>query len=436
MARMTNFRSAAVATGNLIDDSAFDTVKVVSDNIAIVTPVGASIIDVNTVAASIIDINSLATDITKLQSLYADKATLDSLYADKITLDSLYADKATLDSLKADKATLDSLYADKATLDSLYTDKTTLDRIYTSISNIDRVFTSIDNLDRIFSSIDSLDTIFTSILNVDTVASDITSVNVVATGIAKVNNYYDTFLGEGTTNPTTRRDGTALLGSELFVNTSTTPSRVQIYDITLAEWREIADTYTRAEIDAKDQTLDDVKVPRTSTTGSSVIPSGTTAERDANPKDGYIRFNTDLGGYEGYKLGNWLPLGGGATGSGTDDVFYENSQVVTESYTITAGKNAMSTGDITVGVAGVAITSIVGDGVTLSVNAVAHGLKNGDNVDITGTTSYNGNYTNVTVVDTDNYTASTIISAASEAVGTSTKEVIVTVSSGSTWVVL
>jgi len=39
---------------------------------------------------------------------------------------------------------------------------------------------------------------------------------------------------------------------------------------------------------------------------------------------------------------------GGATGGGTDRFIYENDQVVTTDYTITAGKNAMSAGPITV----------------------------------------------------------------------------------------
>jgi hypothetical protein len=38
----------------------------------------------------------------------------------------------------------------------------------------------------------------------------------------------------------------------------------------------------------------------------------------------------------------------GATGGGTDRVFYENDQVVTTAYTITSGKNAMTAGPITI----------------------------------------------------------------------------------------
>lgn len=47
--------------------------------------------------------------------------------------------------------------------------------------------------------------------------------------------------------------------------------------------------------------------------------------------------------------------GAGATGAGGDEVFFENGQNVTTSYTITAGKNAISAGPITINV-GVTVT--------------------------------------------------------------------------------
>ena len=46
---------------------------------------------------------------------------------------------------------------------------------------------------------------------------------------------------------------------------------------------------------------------------------------------------------------------GGATGAGTDEIFWENDQIVTSNYTITTNKNAMSAGPITVN-AGVIVT--------------------------------------------------------------------------------
>ena len=44
----------------------------------------------------------------------------------------------------------------------------------------------------------------------------------------------------------------------------------------------------------------------------------------------------------------WGSVGGGATGGGGNDIFYENSQIITNNYTITTAKSAMSTGPITI----------------------------------------------------------------------------------------
>jgi hypothetical protein len=47
--------------------------------------------------------------------------------------------------------------------------------------------------------------------------------------------------------------------------------------------------------------------------------------------------------------------GGGATGGGTNQVFYENDQTVTDDYTITSGKNAMTAGPVSINT-GVVVT--------------------------------------------------------------------------------
>jgi len=94
--------------------------------------------------------------------------------------------------------------------------------------------------------------------------------------------------------------------------------------------------------------LDTEKVSRTSTTGSGIIPVGTTAQRDGAPAAGYLRYNTSIASFEGYSGSAWGSVGGGATGAAGDTVFAENSLIVNNSYTLTAGKNAMSVGPITV----------------------------------------------------------------------------------------
>jgi hypothetical protein len=113
-------------------------------------------------------------------------------------------------------------------------------------------------------------------------------------------------------------------------------------------------TATAAELNYVDgvtsaiQTQLDNRVVRTSSTGSAVIPASTTGNRDGSPSAGYFRFNTTVGKFEGYSGTAWGSVGGGATGGGSDAIFFENGQTVTASYTITAGNNAMTAGPVSI----------------------------------------------------------------------------------------
>ena len=77
-------------------------------------------------------------------------------------------------------------------------------------------------------------------------------------------------------------------------------------------------------------------------TSSLTIPSGTTAQRDGSPAVGMFRHNSTLNQFEGYNNGAWGAIGGGAgaTGGGTDEVFFLSDTNVTEDFTIPSGKNA------------------------------------------------------------------------------------------------
>lgn len=95
--------------------------------------------------------------------------------------------------------------------------------------------------------------------------------------------------------------------------------------------------------------------PRTSTTGSAVLPAGIQSARDASPLAGYMRFNTTLAVFEGYNGTAWGSIGGGATGGAGDTVFQLNKTVVTTSFTLPTGNNAMVVGPLTIN-SGVTIT--------------------------------------------------------------------------------
>ena len=91
------------------------------------------------------------------------------------------------------------------------------------------------------------------------------------------------------------------------------------------------------------------------TTTALELPDGTTGQRPGTAVNGMIRYNTTLNTFEGYKNSAWGAIGGGATGGGSDDVFHENGQTVTTSYTLTTNKNAVTAGPITIN-SGVTVT--------------------------------------------------------------------------------
>ena len=92
-------------------------------------------------------------------------------------------------------------------------------------------------------------------------------------------------------------------------------------------------------------------------TSSLPIPSGTTAQRDGSPAVGMFRHNSTLNQFEGYNNGAWGAIGGGAgaTGGGTDEVFFESDQTVTTSYTLSSGKHAHT------------VSPTINNGVTITV---------------------------------------------------------------------
>ena len=89
-------------------------------------------------------------------------------------------------------------------------------------------------------------------------------------------------------------------------------------------------------------------------TGAASLPVGTTAQRPGTPSSGMFRFNSTANQFEGYNGSSWGSVGG-ASGANGNSIFYENDQTVTANYTITSGKNAISSGPITIN-SGITVT--------------------------------------------------------------------------------
>jgi chemotaxis protein histidine kinase CheA len=182
-----------------------------------------------------------------------------------------------------------------------------------------------------------------------------------ASALAALDSFDDRYLGAKSSDPTVDNDGDPLVAGALYFNTVSEVMKLYTGSAWVAayvsgEASNIAFTPTGDIAATNVQTaiaeLDTEKVPRTSTTGAAVIPSGTEAQRPS-PAAGQLRFNTEAGSFEGYDGAEWGAIGGG--GGAVDDLFYENAQTVAANYNIGATRNAMTTGPISIN-SGVAVT--------------------------------------------------------------------------------
>jgi hypothetical protein len=165
------------------------------------------------------------------------------------------------------------------------------------------------------------------------------------------------------------------------------------------------------------------------------MPTGATTDRPDAPTDGMFRYNTTLNLFEGFVDGAWGQVGGdaGATGGGNDEVFIENDQTVTISYTIPSTKNAMTTGPITLGGGFVGTGSIAGT--TLTIDSVTSGALGVGSV-IVGTSITVGTKIVALGDGTGGEGTYEVDISQSVSLDAITAPVVVTVSSGSRWVVL
>lgn len=170
-------------------------------------------------------------------------------------------------------------------------------------------------------------------------------------------------------------------------------------------------------------------------TGQVQMPSGNTAARSIAPNNGMFRYNSQLVAFEGYAGSRWSGVGGAQAGG----VIFENSLVIDANYTLTANKNGLSVGPIT-------IKNVVFAGGASTVTRVAtttlctvtttndNGLITGDTVyAITGVVP--GLYT-VTVLTSKTFTFTTVETTALSAVAITFSGAVVTIPAGQRWVVL
>ena len=322
IATLADIEDGTVATDAISNTAAIaSNVTTVAGIAANVTTVAGNTSNINAVAADATDIGTVAANISDVSAVAAIDSQVSAVAADATDIGTVATDLAGADTI----GTVAGIAGNVTTVAGVAANVTTVAGISSDVSavaadatDIGTVATNIANVNTVAGVSGNVTTVAGIAADVTTVAADGTDIGTVASNIANVN----TVAGISANVTTVAGSNTEIVALG---------ARTTEIDALYAELPNIA-----------------TKVSKTSDTGAAVLPTGTTAQRDGTPSAGYIRFNSDEGNFEGYNGSAWGAIGGGATGGGGDQVFVENDQTVTTNYTIPSGKNAMSTGPVTV----------------------------------------------------------------------------------------
>lgn len=142
--------------------------------------------------------------------------------------------------------------------------------------------------------------------------------------------------------------GTTTISADADITLTTTTGAANEAREAIILWT--AGGTTTRNITAPAQSKTYVVINKTSSTQSIVL-------RGAGPTTGVtiVAGSTAVCAWDGVDFVKISGSGGGATGGGTNQIFYENDLTVTTDYTITASKNAGTFGPVTIN-AGITVT--------------------------------------------------------------------------------
>lgn len=287
--------------------------------------VADSINNVDTVANNIASVNTTATNIANVNTvagISGNVTTVAGISANVTTVAGISANVTTVAGIAPNVTTVAGIAPNVTTVANNDANVTIVATDLSGANNIGAVATDITNVNLVGGSIASVNTVAGIAADVTAVAADATDIGTVAANITNVN-----AVGAISANVTTvagiAADVTAVAADAADIGTvAASISSVNTVAGISADVSTVAGIDTEivalagktVEIDALYAEIDNIgtKVSKTSDTGSAILPAGTDLQRDGSPLGGYLRFNTTANEFEGYNGTAWGAIGGGA----------------------------------------------------------------------------------------------------------------------------
>lgn len=127
---------------------------------------------------------------------------------------------------------------DQVNIDAVAGDLTNIDAVAGDLTNINDVAGNHTNIDTVAADHTNIDTVAGISADITAVAGAVTDIATAAANVTDITNFADVYYGPSATDPTTRKDLSALQAGDLYYNTAT--DRVKVY--TGAAWISGVDT--------------------------------------------------------------------------------------------------------------------------------------------------------------------------------------------------
>jgi hypothetical protein len=306
--------------------------------------------DLNTVASAdfVADLNTVASadfvsDLNDVAAISSDVAAVADISAD---VTAVAGDATDIGTVATDLSggntigTVAGIAANVTTVAGISSDVTAVAGDATDIGTVAADLAGSDTIGTVAGVAANVTTVAGVATDVTTVAGISADVTTAATNVADITNFADVYIGPSASDPTQRADTSALQAGDLYFNTGSNSMKV----------------YNGSSWDSVSVSAATV-VSKTSSTGSAVIPVGSTGDRDGSPSTGFFRYNTTESQFEGYDGSAWGQIGGGAgyfkgengtVGSSAGDIFRVNEQELNTDVTIASTENASATGPLSV----------------------------------------------------------------------------------------
>ncbi len=376
--------------------SAVTTVAAQSANI---NTVATNIASVNTVAGNNSNINTVAGISSNVTTVAGISANVTSVAGNSSNINTVAGNNANITTVAGISGNVTTVAGISANVTTVAGINAAVSTVATNNANVSTVATNIAAVNTNATNIVAIQNASTNATNAANSATAASNAQTAAEAardatLTAYDNFDDRYLGSKTSDPTLDNDGNALVAGSLYFNSVSGAMKVytgsawvaayvsgtdylakanNLSDLTSASTARtnlglgtiatqaasnvsitggsitgitdlaVADGGTGSST-ASGARTNLSAVGYTTTTGSAIIPSGTTAERDGSPANGYFRYNTSVNSFEGYVNGAWGGVGGAQAGG----VIFENSLTISSNYTLTSNKNGFSVGPITI----------------------------------------------------------------------------------------